>query len=338
MRILLSSLCKYVDLTETPEEIAAILTAAGLEVDGFERLETHFKGVVAARVMKAAKHPNADKLTLAEVFDGKTTHTLVCGAPNCREGMITALAPLGALLYPDGLDKPALTIQKVILRGVESSGMLCAADELGLTTEAAGIVELEEVDVGTSLDTYFNDIVFEISLTPNLGHCMSVLGIARELAALTGRALKKQPWQSAPPLAKDNAYQITIENKELCPRYSALSIKGVKVAPSPLWLALQLQRCGLNSVNNIVDAGNWIAHELGQPLHAFDAATFENNHIVVRAARGNETASFLDGVKRELPAGSCVITNNNKVIALGGVLGEATTSVSDTTDSLFVES
>jgi len=337
MRILLSSLQEHIDVTETPEKIAEILTTSGLEVDAIEYLKPTFTGIVAARVMKAERHPNADKLTLAEVSDGKNSFQVVCGAPNCREGLVTAFAPIGASLYPDGTDKPIFNIAKATLRGVESFGMLCSASELGLSKESDGIVELDsDMPLGTPLEKAFADVMFEISLTPNLGHVMSVRGVARELSALTGIPLKKRLYD----IDRRGMQQFTINNKapELCQRYSALHVSNVKVAPSPFWLRLKLERSGLNSINTVVDVTNWIAHEFGQPLHAFDAATFEGTEIAIVKASGQESTTLIDGALHNIPKDACLIQDSKKVLAVAGVMGGLSSAVSPSTQSLFIES
>ncbi|MDB6082004.1 MAG: pheT, partial [Chlamydiia bacterium] len=341
MRVLLSWLKEYIDITETPTQLAELLTNAGLEVEGIEKITPTFQGVIAARVTKSTKHPNAEKLSLAEVFDGKTTHSIVCGAPNCREGIFVAFAPIGATLYPDGLDKPQLTISKATIRGVESSGMLCSEKELALADESNGIIELEEVTEGTSLDTLFQDVAFEIGLTPNLGHCMSILGIARELSAVLGRPLKKKSWQSKEGASfshQPGEFTISIDAKELCPRYSALLIKGVREVASPFWLRLQLERSGIRSINAIVDVTNLISHAIGQPLHAFDADTLHGKEIKVRTAKQNEEIRLLDGTVKRLSDETLVICDAVNAAAVAGVMGDLRTGVSDKTTSIVLES
>lgn len=338
MKVLLSWLKEYIELPETAEEIAKLLTNAGIEVDGIESITPSFQGVIAAKVVKASKHPQADKLTLAEVFDGTKQISLVCGAKNCREGITVALAQVGATLYPDGVDKPVFEVAKATIRGVESSGMLCSEKELGLSDKHEEIIELQGVQVGEALEKKFADVVLEVSLTPNLGHAMSILGIARELSAVTGRPLKKQVWQENSSFApQSDRLKITLDTKD-CPRYSALVIKSVQVLPSSLDVRLKLERSGIRAVNNLVDITNLISHEIGQPLHAFDFARIQESHIIVRAAKSKETAQLLDGTKKELPQGAVVIADTAKVCAVGGVIGEETSAVAADTKEIVLES
>jgi phenylalanyl-tRNA synthetase beta chain len=343
MRILVSWLKEYIDLPKTPQEIADLLTNAGLEVEGVEEITPSFKGVVVGKVVKASKHPNAERLTVAQVFDGTKEVSLVCGAPNCREGIIVALAQEGATLFPDGKDKPTLEVKKVQIRGVESSGMLCSEKELGISQIHDGIIEFEEkCKPGTAVNILFEDAVLEVSLTPNLGHCLSVLGIARELSAITGIPLKKKSWESAKDFPPQGVKQVpvSIKAKDECPRYSALVIDNIKVEKSPLWLRQKLELSGIRSVNNIVDITNFVMQEIGQPMHAFDFSQIDGGKIEVCLSQKGEgkTLELLDGGVKTIPDGAVVIADSKKPCALGGVMGSTNSSVSEKTHTCLLES
>ena len=269
MRIPLSWLQEYISLSLSPDEIAKLLTMAGLEVDHYETIGENLKDVVVARVLEANKHPNADKLTLATVTDGKQNYQIVCGAPNCRAGMKTALARVGTTV---GQGDQAFTIKKAKIRGIESEGMLCAEQELGLPEQQDGIIEFsDDLVEGTPLTEIYADTYFDISLTPNLSHCTSVMGVARELAALTGQPLNYPEIrvQEAEESIED-FLRVQVVDREACPRYACRVMRNVKVGPSPKWLKQRLEKCGLRSVNNVVDATNYVLLEMGHPLHAFD--------------------------------------------------------------------
>ena len=294
MRIPLSWLKEYILLSLSPADIAKILTMAGLEVDSCETIGENLQGVVVGRIIESSKHPNGDKLSLAMVTDGKETYQIVCGAPNCRAGLKTALARIGVCLKSG--DQP-FTIKKAKIRGVESLGMLCSASELGLSSDDEGIIELpDNLQEGTDLADIFADTYFDISLTPNLSHCTSVFGVARELAALT-----EQPLHLPQIIVKetenliDNSIHVKILDKEACPRYACRVIKNVKIGPSPDWLKQRLEKCGIRSVNNIVDVTNYVLLEMGHPLHAFDYDKIEGEEIIVRKAKEGEGIQTLDG-------------------------------------------
>ncbi|WP_068467104.1 phenylalanine--tRNA ligase subunit beta [Candidatus Protochlamydia phocaeensis] len=337
MRIPLSWLKEYIDLTLSPGEIAKILTMAGLEVDGYETIGASFSGIVVGRVLEAEKHPNADKLTVATVTDGSQTYQVVCGAPNCRKGLKTAFALLGATLQDEGKE---FKIKKTKIRGVESSGMLCSGAELGLSDEQDGIMELpEELPEGMSLSDIYADTIFEISLTPNLGHCASVIGVARELAAAIGSALRypaislKEAAQSV-----EESVQVEVVDKDACPRYTCCVIKDVKVGPSPDWLKQRLEKCGIRSVNNVVDVTNYVLLEMGHPLHAFDYDQIEGQRLLIKKAQEGEAFETLDGKVRALQSSHLMICDAKKPIAIAGVMGGMNSEVSEQTHHIALES
>lgn len=335
MRIPLSWLSEFIQIPASNSEISHTLTNLGLEVDAVEDVSPSFSGVVVGKVLEAKKHPDAEKLTVAQVTDGTETVQVVCAASNCRPGINVAFAKIGASLQnPDG---STTKIKKSKLRGVESSGMLCAADELGFGGEHEGIMELgDSLPLGTDLSKQYSDTVFEISLTPNLGHCFSVLGVARELAAGYGKQVtmpKVRIPQSAP-----NKLKVSIKDFDRCPRYASRFISGVKVAPSPEWLQKKLIAAGMRPINNVVDITNYVLLELGHPLHAFDASKIEGNEIIARSATAGESFTTLDGKERVLTHEDLVIADPKKILAIGGVMGGQDSEVTGTTTDIVLES
>lgn len=337
MRIPLSWLQEYISLSLTPDEIAKLLTMAGLEVDHCETIGENLKDVVVARVLEASKHPNADKLTLATVTDGKQNYQIVCGAPNCRAGMKTALARVGTTL---GHGDQLLTIKKTKIRGVESEGMLCAEDELGLSGLHEGIIELsDDFPEGMSLRDIYGDTYFDISLTPNLSHCTSVMGVARELAALTGQSLNlPQIKVQEAEESIDDFLSLQVIDKEACPRYTCRMIRNVKIGPSPLWLKQRIEKCGLRSVNNVVDVTNYVLLEMGHPLHAFDYDKIKGQQIIVRKAKEGEVIHTLDGKDRALKDTMLAICDTIRPVAIAGVMGGLDSEIQDQTHDIILES
>lgn len=337
MKIPLSWLKQYINIELTPGQIAKTLTNAGLEVDSIDTITPGFERVVVAKVINVKKHPEADKLSLAEVTDGQQTYHVVCGASNCRPGIKTALAMIGASLTDS--DGKKFHIKKSKIRGVESFGMLCSSAELGLANESEGIIEFgEHVHEGADVAELYGDIVLEISLTPNLGHCQSVIGVARELSAATGQLVSyphTQVQESSESIAKD--VSIDIQNASSCPRYACRLIKGVTVAPSPEWLKLRLEASGLRSVNNIVDVTNFVLLELGHPLHAFDFNKLDGKSVIVRNAYDGEQFTTLDGKERVLDNNDLLICDHSKPVALAGIMGGLNSEVSSTTKDILIE-
>lgn len=339
MRIPLSWLKEYIDINQTPAQIAKTLTLAGLEVDGIETTGSGFSNVVVGRVTHTEKHPEADKLCIATVTDGKDSFQVVCGAPNCREGLKTAFAMVGATL-PDDEGK-SFKVKRAKLRGVESFGMLCSAKELRLGDEHEGIIEFaDHVKEGADVAEMYSDSVFEISLTPNLGHCASLIGIARELSAAT-----KTPVKHPVAIVQEDAFKpiasqakVTVEDKKRCPRYACRVINDVKIAPSPDWLQKKLVASGLRPINNVVDITNYVLLELGHPLHAFDYDRLEGHEIIVNCATEGEKFITLDGKERILSADDLLIRDKAKGIAIAGVMGGQNTEVTDSTKNILLES
>lgn len=333
MKIPLSWLKEFINIEKTPEQLSRILTLAGLEVDAIERAEPSFSGIVVGRVLEVEKHPDADKLVVAKVTDGKETFQVVCGAPNCRPGIKVAFAKIGASLTDD---KGVFAIKKSKLRGVESFGMLCSAQELGLGAENDGIMELDPaMQEGQDLASLYSDVVFEISLTPNLGHCNSVLGIARELSAATHLPIHK-PETELKEIEMAVTPEVKVEDFKNCPRYACRYIQGVKIGPSPAWLRKRLELSGLRSVNNVVDVTNYVMLELGHPLHAFDFDEIEAG-IIVRSAKEGEQFLALDGKERALKPEDLVIADSKKALAIAGVMGGENSEVKNSTSRILLE-
>lgn len=338
MRISLKWLSEYVDLRGVaPEEVARRLTAVGLEVEAIERTGGGLGGVVAARIVGAEPHPNADKLSVTRVdAGGGDPLQVVCGARNWQVGDVVPLAVAGTTL-PGGQK-----IERAKLRGVESSGMLCSARELGLSEDASGLLLLDrELAPGTPIAEALalEDVLLEVNVTPNRPDCLSHAGIAREVAALLGRKarLPEPRLPAAGPPARE-AVKVRIEDPERCARYAARVIEGVKIGPSPLWLARRLESCGVRSISNVVDATNFVLLELGHPLHAFDLDKVAGAEIVVRTARPGERLTTLDGKDRALDPEDLLIADRDRGSALAGVMGGGDSEISAGTTRVLLES
>lgn len=324
-----------VDIPVDREALMHRLTMAGLEVEGVEVLGEALDGVVVAEIVGCSPHPNADKLRVCEVGAGTGTPlTIVCGAPNARLGLKAPLATVGTTM-PNGMK-----IKAAALRGVESNGMLCSAKELGIDTDASGLMELAaDASVGTPLATYLGlpDASIEIKLTPNRPDCLSVHGLARDTAALFGSALHA-PAAEPLPVEIATARDVQLEAGADCPRYLGRVIEGIDAsAKSPLWLAERLRRSGLRPISAIVDVTNYVMLELGQPLHAFDNDRV-GQRISVRRAHEGEALKLLDGSEAKLDAEFLLIADENAALALAGLMGGYDSRVTDTTRNVFLES
>lgn len=336
MKFTLNWLREYLDTDLDGATIAARLSMLGLEVDAVQPLSPALPGVVVARVEKVERHPNADKLTLCDVSVGEgSTRRVVCGAPNVRAGLLTAMALPGAVL-PGGF-----TIKPAKIRGEASEGMLCSAKELGLNGEHAGIMEITApVAPGQPLVAALglDDTLIEVDLTPNRPDCASVIGLAREVAAFAGGTLKK-PVAEVPHLtAQGLPFTVKVEDVAACPRYCARMVRKVKIGPSPWWLQQRLLAVGLRPINNVVDVTNFVMLEYGQPLHAFDFDKLTGGAIVVRRARAGETIATLDGTTRQLDPEMLSICDAEKPVAVAGVMGGANSEVSNDTTTILLES
>ena len=346
MNVTLNWLKNYIDFEFSPSDLADRLTMLGVEVESVKRLGAELEGVVVGSVGSIKPHPNADKLVLCQVDIGESEELqIVCGAPNAREGMLAPVATIGAKL-PIGL-----TIKRAKLRGETSHGMLCSEKELGLSAQlasayniaedAAGLMELPtDTPLGTPLSEALglDDVVFELEITPNRPDCLSLIGVAREIRAETGNALKL-PEVDFNENETDirELTSVTIEAPDLCPRYAARVIRGVKVGESPAWLQQRLESVGVGVINNIVDITNFVLMEYGQPLHAFDYHKLTENRIVVRRAAAGENITTLDEIDRELTSDMLVIADAEKPVALAGIMGGYDSEITETTADVFLE-
>ncbi len=340
MKLPLSWLRDFVSIDAPVEEISRRLSFAGLVVENVEKLTPGFARVYAARVLHVEKHPNADRLSLCEVDAGpKGQFKVVCGAPNVKAGMMAALALVGAQL---GKQPP---LEAAVIRGVRSEGMLCSGRELGLSDEQAGILALgADAPLGGDVAAYLHldDIVLDVEITPNRGDCLSILGLAREIAALFAARLRAPRLRAAhSPVAPGGEHvslSVSIEAPDLCPRYAALAMTGIKVGPSPAWLKRRLEVCGMRALNNVVDATNYVMLELGQPLHAFDFGKIAGGGIVVRRAGATSEFVTLDNVARALDSNDLLIADSDKPLAIAGVMGGLNSEVGDSTGTILLES
>lgn len=356
MKVTLNWLKQYVEVTGTPAELTERLTQLGLEVEGVVELAGEFTGVVVAQVITRDKHPNADKLSVCRVNDGRGERQIVCGAQNFQPGDKVPLILPGSSLPPKPGETQPFVIKVGKIRGVESHGMMCSADELSLDPEAIGLRREDgllilpaSATVGQPLAEFLGrgsrDVVFDLEVTPNRPDLNSVIGIARELAAESCLPLRipevPEPATVGDPVG--GLVGVALEAPELCPRYTARVVRGVKVGPSPDWLRQTLEKVGLRSVNNVVDVTNFVMLESGQPLHAFDYHLIAPGPaglptIVVRAAQAGETFVTLDGQSHRLSADQLLIADSQKGIALAGVMGGANSGIQESTVDVLIES
>lgn len=316
-------------------DVANTLTLAGLEVDGISGISFEFEGVITAKVLEVEKHPDSDKLQIAKVDTGSEVLQIVCGASNCRKGIITALAPIGSKLNPS--KKPPLQIQKTKIRNVDSFGMLCSKDELGLEETSDGIIELPaETEVGIKLEELFYNPVLEISLTPNLGHCFSVLGVARELSYKSDEKLISPALSTKVKLNHTHDFQIQNHSKD-CEEFHLAIIKNVQIKSSPSWLAERLKLSGMKSINNVVDALNYVMLELGQPMHAYDHKKLGQKELAIKECPHETPFVGLDTSVRSIPKGTLMIYNSNEPVAVAGIIGSYESMVSEETTEIVLE-
>ena len=334
MRLSENWLREYVSPPLTTGQLAHQLTMAGLEVESVSPAAGSFSGVIVAEVLETEPHPAADKLRVCRVNNGREVIQIVCGAPNVRAGIRVPLAEIGAEL-PD-----ALKIKAASLRGVDSSGMLCSAKELAIDEDASGLMELPaDAPIGEDLRRYLglDDTLIELNLTPNRADCLSVEGIAREVALLNGLSLT-EPQSGLTEILETRTYPVEVENFDYCPKYLGQIVLGVdRTAATPLWMRERLRRAGIRSIDLIVDVTNYVLIEMGQPLHAFDLDRLEGP-VRIRLARSGEKLLLLNGQHVELDSQTLVIADDRGPLALAGIMGGRESAVSDQTTNLFVES
>jgi phenylalanyl-tRNA synthetase beta chain len=345
MKISYKWLKEFIDITESPEEIGSLLTATGLEVEGIEEVESikgGLKGVVIGEVLTCEKHSEADRLKITTVDVGleQPLH-IVCGAPNVAAGQKVLVATVGTTLYPTGSDEP-LVLKKSKIRGAASEGMICAEDELGLGQSHDGILVLEtDLPNGTPASEHFgisSDYLIEIGLTPNRADAASHYGVSRDLKAVLNREIKLASVDSFSADNNDLPISVSVENDEAAPRYAGLTITGIKVSDSPDWLKQRLATIGIRSINSIVDITNYICHDLGQPMHAFDADKINGNKVIVKTVAAGTPFLTLDGQERKLSETDLMICNETEPMCIAGVFGGLTSGVTADTTSIFLES
>ncbi len=354
MKISYNWLKEYLDISLSPEALAELLTDCGLEVEGlgkWQSVEGGMKGFVIGEVKSCAKHPEADRLSVTTVdVGGDRLLSIVCGAPNVEAGQKVVVATVGSMIH---LEDQSFEIRKAKIRGEVSEGMICAEDELGLGTDHEGILVLPgSAAVGTPAAEYFRieeDHVFEIGLTPNRTDAMSHIGVARDIRAVLGNMAFRSGAKSAPAMrmpsveafAPDNTtldIPVVVRNPEACPRYAGVTISGIKVKESPGWLQNRLNAIGLRPINNVVDITNFVLHETGQPLHAFDAGQIKGNRVVVKKMAEGTPFVTLDEAERKLSADDLMICNEEDGMCIGGVFGGLTSGVTEKTTAIFLES
>jgi phenylalanyl-tRNA synthetase beta chain len=338
MKVSLKWLKDYVDISIPAVELANRLTMAGNEVASVNEQGGNWGNVFVGKVLAINPHPNADRLRLATVDLGKEQHIVVCGAPNLTVGDNICFATIGAELL-DGHSGQRMKLKPAKIRGVESKGMVCSEMELGLSQNHEGILVLpKDAPLGMPLSDYMGDAVIDLEVTPNRPDCLSVIGIAREAAALTGQKVHIAPIiyaESALPV--ESKIAVEIQAPDLCPRYCASLITGIKIKASPKWMQDRLTACGMRPINNIVDISNYVMLEYGQPLHTFDYSKIVGQKIIVRRAGENEIMTSLDGVERKLNSKMLVIGDAARPVAVAGVMGGANSEVTDQTTNILVE-
>lgn len=355
MKVTFNWLKQYVDFNWSPEELTGRLTMLGLEVEGAQKISAAFEGIVVAQVITRDKHPNADKLSVCRVNDGTGERQIVCGAQNFKAGDKVPLILPGASLPLKPGDKEPFTIKVGKIRSVESHGMMCSHEELGLDPEAIGLkkedgllILRENAKVGQPFAEYLgrsgSDVVYDLEVTPNRPDLNSVIGIAREIAALTGNPLRVPEIKLVTSGGKAADFvAVRIEDSENGPRYTARVVKGVKIGPSPAWLREMLEKVGIRSISNVVDVTNFVMLETGQPLHAFDYHLIAKGAdgkptIVVRHAAAGEKFKTLDNQERTLMNEMLLIADEQKGIALAGIMGGANTEINSSTVDVLIES
>jgi phenylalanyl-tRNA synthetase beta chain len=338
MKITYNWLKDYIDVDLTPQALADELTNVGFEVEELTPLLQPFNGVVVGKVVSVSKHPDANKLSVCTVSDGVESFQVICGAANVAEGQLVPFAKVGARL-PGGFK-----IKKAKIRGVESFGMICSKEELGLEKKSEGIWPFEHADPpGTDVYDMLNrtpDYIYDFFITPNRPDCLSLIGIAREVSAITGKpfTLPQTEVREDTDFQVNDFIKVQIHDTDGCPRYAARVIRNVTVAPSPEWMQQRLEAVGIRPINNIVDITNYVLMEMGQPLHAFDLQEIRGKEIHVRASKTGEKFTTLDDKERTLPERTVMICDAERAVAIGGIMGGQNSEVSQTTTDILLES
>jgi phenylalanyl-tRNA synthetase beta chain len=344
MKISYRWLKEYIDTDLDPDSLGKLLTNTGLEVEGIEKYEEikgSLEGLIIGEVISCNPHPNADRLSVTTVDIGTRQNLpIICGAPNVAKGQKVVVAPVGSMIHP--VSGESITIKKVTIRGEISEGMICAEDEIGMGTDHSGILVLEtDLPNGTPVFEYilpFKDMVFEIGLTPNRSDAMSHLGVARDIRAITKKELR---WPSVDEFMVDNRklpMEVIVENREACPRYSGITLSGITIKESPRWLKNKLSSIGLTPINNVVDITNYVLHEMGQPLHAFDADKIRGRKIVVKTMEAGSGFTTLDEVDRKLTDLDLMICDAEQGMCIAGVFGGIESGITQNTKNIFLES
>lgn len=344
MKISYNWLKEYIDIDISPASLGKLLTNTGLEVEGiepYEEIKGNLEGLIVGEVMTCEKHPNADRLSVTTVNIGNGRMlSIICGAPNVAKGQKVVVAPVGSILHPYSGDP--FEIKKTKIRGENSEGMICAEDEIGLGDDHSGILVLDTpLSNGTPAASYFRpymDSVYEIGLTPNRSDATSHIGVARDIRAITS---KKVNWPSVDKFKIDNHHlpiEVIVENKEACPRYSGITVSGVTIKQSPRWLKNKLRSIGSTPINNVVDITNFILHEIGQPLHAFDADMITGRKVIVKTMESGSKFTTLDEVERKLQDQDLMICNTREGMCIAGVFGGIKSGVTEKTKNIFLES
>jgi phenylalanyl-tRNA synthetase beta chain len=339
MKVSLNWLKQYVDVKLPAVEVANRLTLAGIEVKNTQVIGSNWEGIIIGQIMTVNPHPNADRLTLLTLDLGDKQETVVCGAPNVAAGAKIVYAPIGVKLI-DGHTGEMAVLKPAKIRGIASNGMCCSEKELGISEDHEGIVIMPtDTPIGTALTDYFGDAIFNLEVTPNRPDCLSMIGLAREISALTGFPMHL-PDANYAESGTSIKEQVTVEilDPDLCPRYCASLITGIKIAESPEWVQKRLISYGMHPINNIVDISNFVMLEYGQPLHAFDYDKITGKGIIVRRAKSGEKITSLDSLERALSREMLVIADKERAVAVAGIMGGANSEVTENTTSILLES
>jgi phenylalanyl-tRNA synthetase beta chain len=339
VKVSLNWLKQYVDVKLPAAEVANRLTLGGIEVKSTNVIGANWEGIIVGQILEVQQHPNADRLHLVTLDLATRTETVVCGAPNVAVGAKIAYAPIGTKMI-DGHTGKTEVLKPAKIRGVASNGMCCSEKELGISENHEGIIILSpETAVGMPLMEVLGDAIFNLEVTPNRPDCLGMTGIAREIAATTGSAfhLPDATYAEA-DVPITGRVSVEIQDPDLCPRYCASLITGIKIGPSPAWMQKRLISYGMHPINNIVDITNFVMLEYGQPLHAFDYEKIQGKGIIVRRAKSGEKITSLDGIERALNREMLVIADKERAVAVAGIMGGANSEVSESTTSILLES